>query len=114
MLSGLGVRLIGREKFVPTQRATKSDEERRGTMAKAEISPWLLERLVCPLSKASVVTDGEWVYSTDPETRRRYPIRDGIPNMLIDESEEVAPAEFERIMTMLVPAAQAPTDREPS
>jgi uncharacterized protein YbaR (Trm112 family) len=62
------------------------------------IIPWLLERLVCPLSKAPVVEVGDWLYSTDPATRRRYPIRDGIPNMLIDESETVEPEEFRRIV----------------
>ncbi|MHC5108570.1 MAG: Trm112 family protein [Planctomycetota bacterium] len=49
----------------------------------------LLEGLVCPLSHASLVELDGWLYSTDAETRRRYPIRNGIPVMLIDESEEV-------------------------
>jgi uncharacterized protein YbaR (Trm112 family) len=63
-----------------------------------DIADWLVEKLVCPLSKAPVVQVGDWIYSTDPETRRRYPIRDGIPNMLVDESETVDPEEFERVM----------------
>jgi len=64
----------------------------------AQIDKELLEILVCPQSKAPLVQIGDWLYSTDPQTRRRYPIRDGIPIMLIDESEEVLPEEFERIM----------------
>ncbi len=64
----------------------------------AETADWMLEKLACPLSKAPVVRQGEWLYSTDPETRRRYPIRDGIPTMLIEESETVDPTEFERVM----------------
>ncbi len=64
----------------------------------SEADAWLYERLVCPLSKAPVVRVGEWLYSTDAHTRRRYPIRDGIPTMLIDEAESVAPDEFERVM----------------
>lgn len=63
-----------------------------------QVAEWLLEKLACPLSKAPVVQVGDWLYSTDPATRRRYPIRDGIPNMLIDESEVVDSGEFARIM----------------
>lgn len=51
----------------------------------------LLEILACPESKAPVVEVEEggehWLVSTDPATRRRYPVRDGIPVMLIDESQ---------------------------
>ncbi|MHC4236445.1 MAG: Trm112 family protein [Planctomycetota bacterium] len=54
----------------------------------AEVDKELLEILVCPQSKASLVQVGDWLYSTDPQTRRRYPIRDGIPIMLIDESSQ--------------------------
>lgn len=62
------------------------------------IDPWLLERMVCPESRAALVCEGEWLYSTDPATRRRYPIQDGIPNMLIEESQVVSEDEFDRIM----------------
>lgn len=62
------------------------------------ISEKLLEILACPLTKAPVVQDGEWIVSTDPKTRRRYPIKDDIPVMLIDESEEMAEAEWRQIM----------------
>ncbi len=64
----------------------------------ADVPKELLEILVCPETKARVVHVGDWLYSTDPATRRRYPIRDGIPIMLIDESEVVDPAEFDRVM----------------
>jgi len=63
-----------------------------------EIDRELLEILVCPQSKAPLRQVGDWLYSTDPDTRRRYPIRDGIPIMLIDEAETVSPEEFGRIM----------------
>ncbi len=58
----------------------------------------LLRILVCPLSHAPLKEVGGWLYSTDAATRRRYPIRDGIPIMLIDESETVDEAEFRRVM----------------
>ncbi len=58
----------------------------------------LMAILVCPESHAKLVQVDEWLYSTDPATRRRYPIRDGIPIMLIDESEVVEEDEFSKIM----------------
>lgn len=59
----------------------------------------LLDILVCPESHAKLVQVGDWLYSTDQTTRRRYPIRDGIPVMLVDESEQVAEAEHQRVMS---------------
>jgi len=73
------------------------------------IDPRLLEMLVCPLSRAPLVVRGDWLYSTDSATRRRYPIRDGLPIMLIDAAETVDAAEFERIMAEAKPAAPLPT-----
>ncbi len=67
-------------------------------MAQTKLNPELMEILVCPESHARLVQVGDWLYSTDPATRRRYPIRDGIPIMLIDESETVDEAEFHRVM----------------
>ncbi len=58
------------------------------------IDPKLMEILVCPLSHAPLEEVDGWLVSTDPETRRRYPIRDGIPVMLIDESEEMSETEW--------------------
>ena len=63
--------------------------------------PEMLDLLVCPLSRASLVLDGDALVSTDPATRRRYRIDDGIPILLVDESEELAPADWEAIMERL-------------
>jgi hypothetical protein len=65
------------------------------------LDPELLAILVCPESHAPLVQVGEWLYSTDGATRRRYPVREGIPIMLIDESEVVEPPEFEKIMNQV-------------
>ncbi|HYV50740.1 MAG TPA: Trm112 family protein [Dongiaceae bacterium] len=62
------------------------------------ISKELLEILVCPLSKAPLVLDGNTLVSTDKETRRRYRIEDGIPDLLIEDSEELDPATWTEIM----------------
>ncbi len=64
------------------------------------IEPWLLSILVCPESRAPLVLEGDWLYSTDPKTRRRYAIVEGIPDLLIDESEVVSEQEFERVMAL--------------
>ncbi len=65
-----------------------------------QIDKELLAILVCPKSKAPLIQQGDWLYSTDPETRLRYPIRDGIPVMLIDEAETVDEAEFQRVTSV--------------
>ena len=65
----------------------------------ADLDKELLSILVCPETHAPLVQVGDWLYSTDPATRKRYPIRDGIPIMLIDEAETVDRAEWERILS---------------
>jgi uncharacterized protein YbaR (Trm112 family) len=62
------------------------------------ISKELLDILVCPLSKAPLVLEGDTLVSTDRETRRRYRIEDGIPNMLLEEAEELDMEEWAGIM----------------
>lgn len=62
------------------------------------ISKELLDILVCPLSKAPLVEDGDTLVSTDRKTRRRYKVEDGIPNMLIEESEELSEDAWTEIM----------------
>ena len=42
--------------------------------------------------------DGDWLVSTDPDTRRRYPIRDGIPVMLETEAEILETSDWQAIM----------------
>ncbi len=58
----------------------------------------LMSILVCPQSHARLIQVGDWLYSTDAETRRRYPVREGLPIMLIDESEVVSPEAFAKVM----------------
>lgn len=49
------------------------------------ISPELLEILACPLCRSEVGVQGDRIVCT--ACGRRYPIRDGIPVMLVDEAE---------------------------
>jgi uncharacterized protein YbaR (Trm112 family) len=63
----------------------------------------LLEILACPDSRAPLVAfdddAGSWLVSTDAATRRRYRISDdGIPILLIDESEVLAEDRWNEIM----------------
>jgi uncharacterized protein YbaR (Trm112 family) len=48
----------------------------------------LLEILACPKCKTKVKLEGERILCTNPQCGLRYPIRDGIPVMLIDEAEK--------------------------
>lgn len=63
-----------------------------------KIDDKLLRIMECPVAHVPLVQVGDWLYSTDSKTRRKYPIRDGIPIMLVDESEKADPEEFERAM----------------
>lgn len=62
------------------------------------ISKDLLDILCCPETKAELVLDGDYLVSTDKNTRRRYRIEDDIPIMLIEESEQLSLEEWSEIM----------------
>lgn len=49
------------------------------------VSKELIDILACPACKAQVKLDGEKISCAG--CGRRYPIKDGIPVMLVDESE---------------------------
>jgi uncharacterized protein YbaR (Trm112 family) len=63
-----------------------------------QIDAELLKIMECPVAHAPLVQVGDWLFSTDAQTRRKYPIRDGIPIMLIDESQVADQTEFEKAM----------------
>ena len=52
------------------------------------INKELLEILACPQCKAAVKPDGEKLVCQNPQCGLRYPVRDNIPVMLIDEAEK--------------------------
>ncbi len=58
----------------------------------------LLDILCCPETKADLVLEGDFLVSTDKNTRRRYRIENNIPVMLIDESEILELAVWSEIM----------------
>jgi uncharacterized protein YbaR (Trm112 family) len=55
----------------------------------SEIDPKLLEILVCPLTKAPLRYDRETQELISEEASLAYPIRDGIPIMLVDEARQL-------------------------
>ncbi len=51
------------------------------------IAPDLIEILVCPLTRARLVQEGDWLVAQRPEgAGLRYPIREGIPILLVDDA----------------------------
>ena len=83
-----------REQVVSASRAVEFPT----TVLDSAMDDELLRIMECPVAHVPLVQGGDWLYSTDPETRKKYPIRDGIPVMLIEESEAADPDEFERVM----------------
>lgn len=55
----------------------------------AGIDPKLLEILVCPLTKGPLRYDVQRQELVSEKARLAYPIRDGIPIMLIDEARNL-------------------------
>jgi hypothetical protein len=51
-----------------------------------EIDPKLLEILVCPLTKSPLRYDRPAKELVSDQAKLAYPIRDGIPIMLVDEA----------------------------
>jgi uncharacterized protein YbaR (Trm112 family) len=72
------------------------DVPRRNSMAKeetmatrSEVDRKLLERLVCPLTKGPLIYDRENQELISEQAKLAYPIRDGIPIMLVDEARVI-------------------------
>ena len=54
-----------------------------------QIDPKLLEILVCPLSKTPLRYDAKAQELISDQAQLAYPIRDGIPVMLVDEARKL-------------------------
>ncbi|MCB2154740.1 hypothetical protein KQI84_07615 [bacterium] len=75
------------------------------------INPELLEILVCPETKAPLVVDQDGnLVSTDASSRRKYRVDEGIPILLIDESEVITPEEHGKAMKW---AEEHPIGKQP-
>lgn len=59
--------------------------------ARSGIDPKLLEFLVCPLTKGPLEYDAAAQELISRQAGLVYPIRDGIPIMLVDEARQLDP-----------------------
>ncbi|HKF73151.1 MAG TPA: Trm112 family protein [Stellaceae bacterium] len=65
-------------------------------MAESDVDPKLLEILVCPVTKAALRYDRQRQELISLEAGLAYPIRDGIPIMLVDEARRLDDSEKAR------------------
>ena len=65
------------------------------------IDPWLLERLVCPITRTALRYDEAAEELISEAAGLAYPIRDGVPVMLVEEA---------RRMSCLIVAPARPRD----
>ena len=63
----------------------------------------LFDLLVCPDSRVALKFTGGRLVSTDAATRRAYRVDQGIPVMLIDESQILSESEWKSAMTAAGP-----------
>jgi uncharacterized protein YbaR (Trm112 family) len=61
-----------------------------------QIDPKLLEILVCPMTKVPLRYDANKQELISDQAGLAYPIRDGIPVMLIDEARQMDDAEVKK------------------
>lgn len=66
-------------------------------MPESDVDPKLLEILVCPVTKATLRYDRARQELVSVEAGLAYPIRDGIPIMLVDEARRLDDAELARL-----------------
>ncbi|PJB70852.1 MAG: hypothetical protein CO093_06870 [Alphaproteobacteria bacterium CG_4_9_14_3_um_filter_47_13] len=61
-----------------------------------EVDPKLLEILVCPLTHKPLRYDAEKQELVSEQAKLAFPIRDGIPVMLIDEARDLEDEDFKK------------------
>lgn len=69
---------------------TQADpEQAKGQDTSGEVDPKLLEILVCPLTKQRLDYDREAQELISRSAKLAFPIRDGIPVLLVDEARKL-------------------------
>lgn len=64
-------------------------EQNQVPVNQAPVDPKLLELLVCPVTKGTLSYDRARNELVSEKARLAYPIRDGIPIMLVDEARHL-------------------------
>ena len=62
-----------------------------GTIAAHTLDPWLFERLVCPITRTPLRHDEAAGELVSDAAGLAYPIRDGVPVMLVEEARRLDP-----------------------
>ncbi len=79
-------------------------------MSSAQVlDPRLLEILACPEDKGSLLYFSDENVLFNPRLKRTYPVRDGIPVMLITEATDVTAAEAKRLTKKAADEEISPT-----
>lgn len=73
------------------------------------LDPQLLELLACPEDKGPLYYLEDEDSLVNPRLARRYPIREGIPALLVDEAEDLDASELARIQARIDAEAIAPS-----
>jgi uncharacterized protein YbaR (Trm112 family) len=73
------------------------------------LDPRLLEILACPDDKGPLLYFEDEGALYNPRLKRRYPVRDDIPVMLVEESETVDEAEHDRLTAKAAASGITPT-----
>lgn len=65
-------------------------------MSQTAIDPKLLEVLICPLTKVPLRYDAARAELISDQAGLAYPVRDGIPVMLVDEARRLDESEIRK------------------
>jgi uncharacterized protein len=78
------------------------------------LDPQLLEILACPEDKGPLLYFEDEAILYNPRLHRSYEVRDGIPDMLIDEATAVSDQDHERLLAKAAEQGITPTFAESS
>jgi len=73
------------------------------------LDPMLLDILACPQDKGPLLYFASEDALYNPRLRRLYRVKDGIPDMLIEDAEDVGAQEHERLLAKAQAGEGRPT-----